>query len=138
VTEARGGLHGRVDAVLAELGIEPELDGDGDWRVDTEAGPFMLVVDRENGDLVALQTIRSIQGPLAEEAELMHLLLQLNVEAEGACYGAVTGRDANLLVLCSRLKPDAVSRERVDAMLRDATRLSRRLDDLAEAWGPSS
>jgi hypothetical protein len=98
----------------------------------------MLVVDRENGDLVALQTIRSIQGPLAEEAELMHLLLQLNVEAEGACYGAVTGRDANLLVLCSRLKPDEVSRERVDAMLRDATRLSRRLDDLAEAWGPSS
>jgi hypothetical protein len=138
VTEARGGLHGRVDAVLAELGIEPELDGDGDWRIDTEAGPFMLVVDRENGDLVALQTIRSIQGPLAEEAELMHLLLQLNVEAEGACYGAVTGRDANLLVLCSRLKPDEVSRERVDAMLRDATRLSRRLDDLAEAWGPSS
>jgi hypothetical protein len=138
VSEARAGLHGRVDGILAELGIEPELDGDGDWRIVTGAGPFMLVVDRDNGDLVALQTIRAIEGPLAEEAELMHMLLQLNVEATGAAYGAVTGRDANLLVLSSRLAADDVSRERVEKMLGDATRLSRRLDELAEAWRPSS
>jgi hypothetical protein len=138
VSEARAGLHGRVDGILAELGFAPELDGDGDWRIDTDAGPFMLVVDRDNGDLVALQTIRAIEGPLAEEAELMHMLLQLNVEAAGACYGAVTGRDTNLLVLSSRVAGDEVSRERVEAMLHDATRLSRRLDELAEAWRPSS
>ena len=134
----RGGLHGRVDGILAELGIEPELDGDGDWRIETDVGPFMLVVDRENADLVALQTIRSIEGPLAEEAELMHTLLQLNVEAAGASYGAVAGRDANLLVLSARVPEVEVSRERVERMLSDATRLSRRLDELAEAWRPSS
>ena len=138
MTEARSGLHGRVDGILAELGIEPELDGDGDWRIETEAGPFMLVVDRENGDLVALQTIRSIEGPLADEAELMHTLLQLNLEAAGASYGAVAGRDANLLVLSARVPEADVARERVERMLADATRLSRRLDELAEAWRPSS
>ena len=138
MSDSRAGLHGRVDGILAELGYTPELDGDGDWRIDTDAGPFMLVVDRENGDLVAIQTIRAIEGPLAEEAELMHMLLQLNVEARGASYGAVTGRDANLLVLSSRVAADEVSRERVEAMLHDATRLSRRLDELAEAWRPPS
>jgi hypothetical protein len=138
VNEARAGLHGRVDAILAELGIEPALDGDGDWRIETEVGPFMLVVDRDNGDLVALQTIRSIDGPLAEEAELMHMLLQLNVEAGGARFGAVSGRDANLLVLSARVAATGVSREAVETMLADATRLSRRLDELAEAWRPSS
>ncbi|HKP90998.1 MAG TPA: hypothetical protein VJT75_13610 [Thermoleophilaceae bacterium] len=138
MSEARPGLHGEVDRILAELGIEPELDGDGDWRIETEAGPFMLVVDRENGDLVALQTIRSITGPLAEEAELMHALLQLNVEATGAAYGAVAGRDANLLVLSARVEAADVTRDRVERMLGDATRLSRRLDELAEAWRPSS
>jgi hypothetical protein len=134
----RTGIHAAVDGILTELGIEPELDGDGDWRIDTEAGPFMLVVDRDNGDLVALQTIRAIEGPLAEEAELMHTLLQLNVEAAGASYGAVSGRDANLLVLCARVAAADVSRENVETMLADATRLSRRLDELAEAWRPSS
>jgi hypothetical protein len=138
VSEDRPGLHGRVDRILAELGYELELDGDGDWRIGTDAGPFMLVVDRDNGDLVAIQTIRAIEGALADEAELMHLLLQLNVEAAGASFGAVTGRDANLLVLCSRAAADEVSRERVASMLDHATRLSRRLDELAEAWRPSS
>ena len=137
MTESRGGLHARVDAILAELGYAPDIDGDGDWRLGTDAGPFMLVVDREDGDLVALQTIRSIEGPLAEQAELMHMLLQLNVEATGACYGAVTGRDANLLVLSARVPAGEVSRERVAKMLDDAMRLSRRLDELAEAWRPS-
>jgi hypothetical protein len=138
VSEARAGLHGRVDTLLAELGYEAELDGDGDWRIATGAGPFMLVVDRDNGDLVAIQTIRSIEGPIAEEAELMHMLLQLNVEATGASFGAVTGRDANLLVLSSRTPADQVTRERIETMLGDATRLSQRLDQLAEAWRPSS
>jgi hypothetical protein len=133
----RTGIHAAVDGILAELGIEPELDGDGDWRIETDAGPFMLLVDRDNGDLVALQTIRSVDGPLAEEAELMHMLLQLNVEAAGASYGAVSGRDANLLVLSARVAAVEVSRERVERMLRDATRLSQRLDELAEAWRPS-
>lgn len=137
--EGRDGLHGEVDRILAELGYEPELDGDGDWRLDTDAGPFMLVVDRENGDLVAIQTIRAIDGPLASEAELMHMLLQLNVEAAGpARFGAVTGRDANLLVLSSRAPAAEVTRERVASMVEDATRLSQRLDDLAQAWRPSS
>jgi Putative bacterial sensory transduction regulator len=138
VSDVRAGLHGRVDAILAELGYAAELDGDGDWRIQTGSGPFMIVVDRENGDLVAFQTIRSIEGPLAEEAELMHMLLQLNVEATGAAFGAVTGRDADLLVLCSRVPADEVTRERVEALLADATRLSARLDELAEAWRPSS
>lgn len=136
MTAARAGLRGTVDSILAALGYSAELDADGDWRLDTEAGPFMLVVDRADGALVALQTIRAIEGPLAEEAELMHVLLQLNVEARGAAFGAVTGRDANLLVVCSRVPEDEVSRERVEAMLRDAVALSRRLDELAEAWRP--
>ena len=134
----RPGLAGRVDAILDELGVARELDGDGDWRIETDAGPFMLLVDRDSGDLVAFQTIRAIDGPLADEAELMHLLLQLNVEAEGACYGAVSGRDANLLVLSARVKGDDVTRERVERMLADATRLSRRLDELADSLEPPS
>ena len=138
MSEARPGLPGRVDAILEELGLAPELDPDGDWRLETDAGPFMLLVDRDNGDLVALQTIRAVDGPLADEAELMHMLLQLNVEARGAAFGAVTGRDANLLVVTARLAADEVSRERVETLLGDATRLSRRLDELAEAWRPSS
>ena len=127
-----------VSRILSELGVTAEVDADGDWRLDTDAGPFLLVVDRDNGDLVAIQTIRSIDGPLAQEAELMHMLLQLNVEAAGASFGAVTGRDANLLVLTSRMAADEVSAERLEQMLADATRLSRRLDELAEAWRPSS
>ena len=137
MSASRAGLHGRVDAILAELGVEPELDGDGDWRIETDAGPFMLVVDRENGDLVAFQTIRSIEGPLADEAELMHMLLQLNVEATGAAYGAVAGRDTNLLVLSARVAAEDVSRESVERMLADATRLSHRLDEVAEALRPA-
>jgi hypothetical protein len=130
VSEARAGLPGRVDRILAELGVPAEVDADGDWRLDTDVGPFLLVVDGANGDLVAIQTIRRMdRGPEAY-AEDMHLLMRLNVDAAGACFAALSERDTNLLVLTARVRADAVSHESVEAMLADARRLSRRLDEV--------
>jgi hypothetical protein len=130
VTAARAGLAGRVDAILEELGLAAEVDPDGDWRLETDVGPFMLVVDRANGDLVAIQTIRKMEPPVDAYAEDMHLLMLLNVDAAGACFAALSDDDTDLLILTSRVKADAVTRESVEAMLDDAMRLSRRLDEV--------
>jgi hypothetical protein len=130
VSEARAGLPGRVDEILDELGIRAVLDADGDWRLDTDVGPFLLVVDRSNGDLVAIQTIRRMERAPASYAEDMHMLMRLNVDAAGACFAALSERDTNLLIITARVRADAVSRETVETMLADATRLSRRLDEV--------
>ena len=127
---ARTGVAGRVDQILAELGLRAEVDPDGDWRVETEAGPFLLVIDRDNGDLVAIQTIRTMAPPLADHADLMYLLMRLNLEADGAAFAGLKDGDTDLLILAARLKSDAVGRDRVEAMLAAATRLSARLDEL--------
>jgi hypothetical protein len=88
------------------------------------------VIDRDDGDLVAIQTIRRMEPPLADHADVMYLLMRLNLESEGACFAALKDGDTDLLILAARLKADAVSRESVAAMLRDATGLSRRLDEV--------
>jgi Putative bacterial sensory transduction regulator len=130
MSEARTGLAGRVDEILSELGMRAELDADGDWRVETDAGPFLLVIDRDNGDLVAIQTIRTMAPPLADHADLMYLLMRLNLEAEGAAFGALKDGDTDLLILAARVGAGDVTRDRIAAMLRSATRLSARLDEL--------
>jgi hypothetical protein len=130
VSAARAGLPGRVDEILDELGITTEVDADGDWRLETGAGSFLLVIDRSNGDLVAIQTIRKMERGAEAYAEDMQLLMRLNVDAAGACFAALSERDTNLLILAARVKADAVSRESVETMLGDATRLSRRLDEV--------
>jgi hypothetical protein len=100
-------LPGRVDGILDELGVQAELDADGDWRLDTDVGQFLLVVDRSNGDLVAIQTIRRMEGSPSSHAEDMHLLMRLNVDAVGACFAALSERDTSLLVLTARVRADA-------------------------------
>jgi hypothetical protein len=130
MTVARTGVAGRVDAILSELGIAAEVDADGDWRVETDAGAFLLVVDRDNGDLVAIQTIRTMAPPLADHADLMYLLMRLNLEADGAAFAGLKDGDTDLLILAARVPADAVTRESVDGMLAAATRLSGRLDEL--------
>jgi hypothetical protein len=130
VNDTRAGLPGRVDTILDELRVAAETDADGDWRLETDAGPFLLVIDRDNGDLVAIQTIRRMEPTVADHADVMYLLMRLNLEAEGACFAALKDGDTDLLILAARVKADAVDRDSVAALLRDATRLSRRLDDV--------
>jgi hypothetical protein len=137
VTEPRAGLAGRVDEILEELEVAAVVDADGDWRLDTDVGPFLLVIDRDNGDLVALQTIRSIDPAIADHADVMYLLLRLNLEAEGARFAGVNAGDTDMLVLAARVAAGAVTRESVEAMLADAMRLSRRLDEVTRTAPPS-
>jgi hypothetical protein len=137
VTEPRAGLPGRVDEILEELQVAAVLDADGDWRLDTDAGPFLLVVDRDNGDLVALQTIRTMEPAIADHVEAMYLLLRLNLEADGACFAGVNDGETDLLVLAARVAAGAVTRESVETMLADATRLSRRLDEVTGTAPPA-
>jgi hypothetical protein len=132
MTGTRTGLAGRVDGILSELGIAAEVDADGDWRVETDSGPFLLVIDRDNGDLVAIQTIRTMAPPLADHAELMYLLMRLNLEADGAAFAGLKDGDTDLLILAARVAAEEVTRDSVAAMLRSATRMSARLDQLVE------
>jgi hypothetical protein len=125
----RDGLQGEVDAILNELEVPAELDGDGDWRIASDVGPFLLLVDKALGDLVAIQTIRKTER-IEEHAADMYVLLQLNLEAEGARFAALNDGDTDLLLLTARLHPDDVSLESVRTMLHDALRLSRTLDEL--------
>jgi hypothetical protein len=125
----RDGLQGRVDAILNELEVPAELDADGDWRIASDAGPFLLLIDKALGDLVVIQTIRKTER-IEDHAADMYVLLQLNLEAEGARFAALNDGDTDLLLLTARLRPDDVSVESVRAMLHDALRLSRTLDEL--------
>ncbi|MEA2367307.1 MAG: hypothetical protein QOH38_25 [Thermoleophilaceae bacterium] len=128
----RDGVQGTVDAILNELEVPAELDADGDWRVETDVGPFLLVIDKALGDLVAIQTIRKMDR-LEDHAADMYVLLQLNLEAEGARFAALNDGDTDLLLLTARLRPDDVSLESVGTMLHDTLRLSRTLDELVGA-----
>ena len=130
-TSGRSGVHGQVDAILSELGIAARVDDDGDWRIDTEAGPFLLIVDPDSSDLILVQTFQAIRGELRDSASEMYVLLALNFEASGiARFASVNDGGQNLLVLTARLAPDRIAHESVDAMLRDSLRLSRRVDEL--------
>jgi hypothetical protein len=129
----RDGTHGAVDEALDALRVPATLDGDGDWRFESDVGPFLLVLDRANGDLVLLQTIRTMEQEPSSYADDMHFLLLLNLEAEGARFAALKDGEMNLLVLTSRLEPEAVRTASVEAMLVDAMSLSRRLDELVDA-----
>lgn len=119
-----------LDEIVGQLGLPAQVDADGDWRLDTEAGEFLLATG-DAGELLALQTIRDVDGAIAAHADLMYLLLQLNLDAEGACFAALADGDADLLVLVARVEAAAVTRASVERMLADAIRLSRRLDELA-------
>jgi hypothetical protein len=127
----RSGVHGQVDQALNELQIPAELDKDGDWKLVTDVGPFLLIVDQESSDLVLVQTIESMESKIKNSADEMHVLLALNFEAHGiARFGAIKDSGQNLLVLTARLAPDLISRDGIKAMLRDSMRLSRRVDEL--------
>ncbi|HEX8067367.1 MAG TPA: hypothetical protein VF520_12680 [Thermoleophilaceae bacterium] len=61
----------------------------------------------------------------------MLLVLALNFDGHGvARFSAMREGEANLLAITARLAPDAVSRDAVLALLRDAMVLSRRVDEL--------
>ena len=99
-------------------------------------------MDKLNGDLVALQTIRHVEGESKDYVDDMHVLLLLNLEAEGARFAALRDGEADLLVLTARVHPGNVARESVETMLLDSFRLSRRLDEVtgnapAEAAEPA-
>jgi hypothetical protein len=128
----REGTRAAVDAALNELRVPATIDDDGDWRIQADVGPFLLVIDRVNGDVVTIQTLRVMDKEPREYADDMHALLLLNLEAEGdARFAALReDEDANMLVLTARVRADAVGRASVESMLRDAMRLSRRLDEL--------
>lgn len=126
----REGARGRIDAMLAAIGARATVDADGDWLLETDAGPFLLVLDGDNGDLVALQTIATLEDGPAAVAEDLYMLMRLNVEASGACFAGLKDGELDMLVLCSRVPADEIAEESVARMLADATRLSRRLDEV--------
>jgi len=127
----RSGVHAQVDSALNELQVPATLDQDGDWKLQTDVGPFLLVVDKENSDVVAIQTIQSMESKAKNSADEMHVLMALNFEARGlARFGVVKDNDQNLLVLTARLAPDDLSAQSVHGLLRDCFRLSRRVDEL--------
>jgi hypothetical protein len=127
----RGDTRGEVDQILNELEVPATVDADGDWRFETDVGPFLIVIDKSNGDLVALQTIRVMDEGLESHADDMYLLMQLNLEAEGARFAGLRDGEVDLLILTSRVTADAISPLSVQTMLVDAMRLSRRLDEVA-------
>lgn len=128
----RDGARGAVDTVLNELRVPATIDDDGDWRLQSDVGPFLLVIDRANGDVVLIQTLRVMDKDPREYADDMHALLLLNLEADGGARFAALreGEDANMLVLTARVGAEEVTRATVETMLRDAMRQSRRLDEL--------
>ena len=127
----RSGVHGQVDSALNELQVPATLDQDGDWKLQTDVGPFLLVVDKQSSDLIVIQTLQSIERKVKNFADEMHGLLALNFEARGiARFGIVKDDNQNLLVLTARLAPDEISTQAVQRLLGDCFRLSRRLDEL--------
>ena len=126
----RTGVHGQVDAILNELRVPAEVDRDGDWKLTTDVGSFLLIVDKERYDLVAIQTMQSMEK-VKKAADEMYVLLRLNFEARGiARFGTVKDGGQDLLVLTARLAPEAIARESVEGLLADCFRLSRRVDEL--------
>jgi hypothetical protein len=127
----RPGVHGQVDEILNELRIPAEVDKDGDWKLTTDVGPFLLIVDKEKSDLIVVQTIQSMEKKVKNSSDEMYVLLALNFEARGlARFGTVKDGGQDLLVLTARLAPDTISRETVQGMMGDCLRLSRRVDEL--------
>ena len=126
----RTGVHGQVDGILNELRVPAEVDKDGDWKLTTDVGPFLLIVDKEKYDLVAIQTIQPMEK-VKKAADEMYVLLALNFEARGlARFGTVKDAGQDLLVLTARLAPETIARESVEGLLTDCFRLSRRVDEL--------
>lgn len=129
----RDGVQGQVDALMNELQIPCTLDQDGGWRFQSDVGAFILLVHRDNGDLVLVQPIETMERRPRNYADAMHRLLGLNFEAEGARFASVNDNGKDHLVLTSRLHPDEVDAERFERMLEQAMRLSRRFDELSGA-----
>ena len=129
--EGRAGMQGEVDTILNELRIPATVDDDGDWELKTDVGLFLLVADKETSDLVAVQTMQPLEREAESSSDEMHVLLALNYQARGlARFGAIKDGDRDLLVLSARLGIAEVSRDALEAMLRDCFQLSRRLDEL--------
>jgi hypothetical protein len=127
----RGGLHGEVDLILEQLRVPATLDADGDWHIDSDVGPFLLVVD-EGGELVLIQKIGEVEDGLEDSSVGMNFLLRMNFEARGACFAMLEDdEDGELFVLTARLPAGGVTREAVEGMVADAMRLSRRLEEVA-------
>jgi hypothetical protein len=127
----RGEVRGQVDAILNELRIPAVVDKDGDWKLTTDVGPFILMVDGESSDLIAVQTIQSMEKKVKNSSDEMYVLLALNFEARGlARFGTVKDSGQDLLVLTARLAPETISSVSVEGMLTDCFRLSRRVDEL--------
>jgi hypothetical protein len=126
----RTGVHGQVDQILNDLHVPATVDADGDWRVVTDVGPFILLVDKQSHDVVVIQTIRNMEKRIKNYADDMHVLLAMNLDARGAWFAAVKDGESDLLVLTSRISSPEISSERVQQMLHDSFRLSRRIDEL--------
>jgi hypothetical protein len=126
----RSGLHGQVDALINELQVPCTLDQDGDWRLHSDVGQFILMVDRIRGDLAVVQTVQVMQRRPRSYGDLLHKLLKLNFDAEGARFAAVEDQGQEIVVLTARLRPDEIDAERLERMLEQAMRLSRRLDEV--------
>jgi hypothetical protein len=126
----RDGLRGIIDGILNELQIPATLDQDGDWRFQSDVGPWFLILESDGRHLTLLQNIEAIDGRPKNSADSMLLLLLMNYEAPGlARFSAVQDNNKKVLVLSSRMPVSEVDREGVEKLLTDGMRLSRTVDE---------
>ena len=126
----RDGFRGRVDAIVNELALPAQIDPDGDWAFETDVGRVLLIVDNETQDLLAMQIIQAMERKPNQHADVMHLLLSLNLKAVGAYYACASFGDDSFFVLTARRRPHELTSQSVQEMLADCLRESRRFDEM--------
>jgi hypothetical protein len=125
----RDGVRGQVDAILNALQVPASFDAEGDWRIQSDAGPVSLVFKDEADELVLLQIVERIGKERREHAELMHRLLELNYDSDWARYAIAGHGDEEVLVMTARLPAAEADRRSVERLLASGLSLSRRFDE---------
>jgi hypothetical protein len=127
----REGIRGHVDALLGYLRIPARLDSDGDWLLHNDAGQFALFARETDRTLVLRQKIMSIDGDPAAYAQDLQVLLMLNLDCEGVCFGMQSGEgDDYMVVLTGQVPWEGLDADRLAGLLAAGFELSADLDDV--------
>ena len=121
----RQGVRGQVDALLNELQIPATLDADGDWNLTNDAGNFTLFVRESDQRVVVRQVFNRLASNLKKHAGLMHALLLMNLDNEGACFASQDATGGGYVIVLTGQKPyDRLNREELLELLGAAFKLS--------------
>ena len=125
----RQGVRGQVDALLNELQIPATLDADGDWNLTNDAGNFTLFVRESDQRVVVRQVFNRLASNLKKHAGLMHALLLMNLDNEGACFASQDATGGGYVIVLTGQKPyDRLNREELLELLGAAFKLSTQFD----------